>query len=85
MSTYFTKTIREQENMLFTQNVSFSIDHFEDSVSSSNDFYDLSVLARSALAEQIAFPAPPSGQRVRLRGGGAPYSGYLEHFHADSW
>ena len=51
----------------------------------SEELSDFSSLARSALAETISFPAPPSGQRVRLRGGGAPYSGYLELFHADVW
>ena len=57
------------------------------SQSVAGDFqdYSLHAYARSSAAQQISFPAPPSGQRVRLRGGGAPYSGYLELFHADSW
>ena len=31
------------------------------------------------------FPAPPSGQKVRLRGGNQPYSGYLEVNYSDEW
>ncbi len=31
------------------------------------------------------FPAPESGQKVRLRGGRSPYSGYLEVHHLGEW
>ena len=31
------------------------------------------------------FPAPPSGQKVRLRGGNGPYSGYLEVSYLNEW
>ena len=31
------------------------------------------------------FPAPPSGQKVRLRGGNGPFSGYLEVSYLNEW
>ena len=34
--------------------------------------------------EPVVHPSPPSGQRVRLRGG-STYKGYLEIFHSDQW
>ena len=33
----------------------------------------------------VVYPSPPSGQRVRLRGGKHPYSGYLELWHSGEW
>ena len=35
--------------------------------------------------QPIVFPSPQSGQRVRLRGGKQPYSGYLELLHSGEW
>ena len=49
---------------------------------------DLFPFARSgfeATPRKQVFPSPPSGQRVRLRSGGAPHKGYLEMFHSDRW
>ncbi len=49
---------------------------------------DLEAVARSSSTpakENIVFPAPPSGQRIRLRGGRSPYSGYLEIFRSGRW
>ena len=34
---------------------------------------------------KIDFPAPPSGQKVRLRGGVQPYTGYLEISYSNEW
>ena len=56
-----------------------------------SDYNDLDLFpfARSGgfkVAQQRqVFPSPPSGQRVRLRSGGAPHKGYLEMFHSDRW
>ena len=46
---------------------------------------DLIPFARSGVASRQVFPSPPSGQRVRLRSGGAPHKGYLEMFHSNKW
>ena len=41
---------------------------------------------RQGVSKQpIVFPSPQSGQRVRLRGGKQPYSGYLELLHSGEW
>jgi hypothetical protein len=44
-------------------------------------------LARSSfnVKRSFVFPSPPTGQKVRLRGSGAPYKGYLEMFRTGSW
>lgn len=61
-------------------------DDFEDDW---NEIWDLSLngYARSGRQNlgQIVYPSPPSGQKVRLRGGKAPFSGYLEIFYSNQW
>ena len=46
---------------------------------------DISYYPNSQRRKKIEFPAPPSGQKVRLRGGVQPYSGYLEVSYSDEW
>ena len=46
-----------------------------------------SAFSRSSIHQRkkLVFPAPPSGQKVRLRQGNGPYSGYLEVSHSNEW
>lgn len=46
--------------------------------------WEASVQPRSG-RKSITFPSPPTGQKIRLRGGKSPYSGYLEIFYNDQW
>ena len=43
------------------------------------------VTRKSAQGDSIVFSSPPSGQNVRLRGGRAPYVGYVELFRGGEW
>ena len=39
----------------------------------------------SNISQNVVHPSPPTGQRVRLRGGKQPHYGYVELFHSDEW
>ena len=39
----------------------------------------------SSIKQNVVHKSPPSGQRIRLRGGNQVYKGYLEMYHSDEW
>lgn len=52
---------------------------------SNLDLWQATLARAGRKPKNFVFPSPPSGQNVRLRGGGAPHYGYLEIYHSNKW
>ena len=54
---------------------------------SDSELWEVTINGRKRIGRKkpVVFPAPTSGQSIRLRGGKSPYEGYVEIEHNDNW